>query len=366
MLTKVVVGSIPEKITYIYSASQEVCVGCQWDIDRSADNTTTVKQIVVPAFPAASNDAKAKKTGIDWVKSHIRPYNPNTQVQELEVDNKNITNIQILSLEERGNGGRAYKALVNNFYVDLREDVVLDAMLQVGIQPGGILNGNYLWAKIGSHTKLIREGSELHRLVLDYMGKNAMKTISKKALEVGGVYQDKKKNKAIFLGYVNTIRYVEKKQDHPYQGSYPGNYQKYYYNNSQATFDYSAQELNKIMLFYTFPQYIKYNDHLMSLLDSDVDKEYHYHFKSTHKYIEKVDQAELPDDLILNLRNAVKQKITKSIVAYSKNTANNGGSRNKGRVLDWEIIRYSQFLNMYKYGDPKLEPFDGKKYLIFV
>jgi hypothetical protein len=198
-------GIIPKQITYV-SGPQTLM-----EIDLGADETTDKqeKQLVSPTFVSTTD--KTLITARKWIgHKRIREYNPETReyyhdhspVLELTVDNKPIDNIRIIGLERRGNGGRAYKILIDDLYlVDLREDVLMDTMNQHGIDPGRKLKGRYIWAKIGSQTKLIMvEGEVEKELQKTTEIKEKQQEIESKDLVVGGIY--KMKSKAmIFFGY---------------------------------------------------------------------------------------------------------------------------------------------------------------------
>jgi len=198
-------GIIPKQITYV-SGPQTLM-----EIDLGADETTDKqeKQLVSPTFISTTD--KTLITARKWIEQkRYRGYNSETQeyyqdyspVQEQLVDNKPIDNIRIIGLERRGNGGRAYKILIDDLYlVDLREDVLMDTMNQHGIDPGRKLKGRYIWAKIGSQTKLIMvEGEVEKELQKTTEIKEKQQEIESKDLVVGGIY--KMKSKAmIFFGY---------------------------------------------------------------------------------------------------------------------------------------------------------------------
>lgn len=198
-------GIIPKQITYV-SGPQTLM-----EIDLGADDTTDKpeKQLVSPTF--VSTTEKTLITARKWIEQkRIREYNPETReyyhdhspVQEQTVDNKPIDNVRIIGLERRGNGGRAYKVLIDDIYlVDLREDVLMDAMNLYGIDPGRKLKGKYIWAKIGSQTKLIMVQGEVEKELQTATDiKEQQREIESKDLVVGGIY--KMKSKAlIFFGY---------------------------------------------------------------------------------------------------------------------------------------------------------------------
>ena len=162
----------------------------------------------------------AKEAGLDEKKD--RCYKLAKQKYDVfgynveEVDNKPITDVIVTSLEHRGNGGRAYKVIVNGkYYGALREDILLDTILNAGIEIGGKLKGEYIWAKIGSAMKLIRTNSALHEEMLKSTEMNSLNKI--KNLQVGRIYESKTQ-RLIYLGKVNSteVDFVEKQNGNSY------------------------------------------------------------------------------------------------------------------------------------------------------
>ena len=192
------VGYIPERIVFIY--------GRPHDKKIAEDLLESAK---VPAFVCAAENKKSRENGKNWVRSSFRfkktPYN----LLEDEERNGPFTGIRICGLEKRAEGGRAYKALLpNTHYVDLREDVLLDTLMSVGISPGGVLNGEFVFASVSSQFKIVRVGSQLHaELVKSTEGKFAKK-ISNRDLKVGNIYEARSGATSVYLGKVKTIEIV--------------------------------------------------------------------------------------------------------------------------------------------------------------
>lgn len=359
-MSKVAVGSIPEKISYVYAEETEVPVGCEWDISwyENDDSPKTVKQKVTPAFPVDSTDEKTMKRAIDWASNNGYDYTTNKRITKPhtvhEVENKPVKNVKVLSLEQRGQGGRAYKALIDKFYVDLREDVLMDTLLQAGVAPGGILQGEYVWAKMGSQMKLVRVGSEVHRLVVEFESKKNIKPVGKGDLEVGGVYQDRKKNKVVFCGYVNTTLFKDpyKKMDY---------YEK---QKQKVDFVFATTPIKKAMLFYDLPAYEKSATQIKKMKSGD--NSYYYKIKKTHTYIEKVDQIELPKDIVEYLRNKAVKEMKQLILQYTGHEPpKKGYAAPTAMNLADHLAYHSDHLNLYLFGETPVDLFDVKKFLLF-
>lgn len=358
-MSKVAVGSIPEKITYVYAGQQEVAVGCEWDIEwnHKGYDSKVAMQKVTPAFPVDSADKKTMERAISWAKRGRWDQATNEMIFDpyysKEVDNLSITNVKVLSLQHRGQGGRAYKALIDNFYVDLREDVLMDTLLQSGVDAGGILKGEYVWAKLGSQTKLVRVGSELYRLITEFDSKKDIKPVGKKDLEVGGIYQDRKKQQAIFIGYVNTTRFTLTNQVPSWQRE-----------NEKATFDFKQTTVKKSLLFYDLHDYEELKDTLTNIKNGQ--RTYRFKIKKSHTYIEKIDQVVLPDDIISHLRNLAVSDIKGQVLEYlGRRDPKPHMQRTRGPYLEEAIARDSDHLNLYEYGKEEVKPFDIKTLLLF-
>jgi hypothetical protein len=155
------------------------------------------------AFPVDSS------ANHDTAKSWSRRYDAQAEPLAFEYENTKFDNITITSLEIRSEGGRAYQVVLehNNhkFNVDLRESTLMDVIRNTGIQAGGRLNGSFCFAKDGSQTRLIREGTEEHKRGIQEREKRETftKTIKRSELKQGHVYETVSGfKKAIFLGHV--------------------------------------------------------------------------------------------------------------------------------------------------------------------
>ncbi len=206
------IGTIPEQVTYIIRPPETVSTF--WD------NTDVImeKSVVSPAFVSDSANAKTLKTGREWGNRSRYVHNQRdlsksgyepVVAQELQRDNTPIDRIQIIGLNIRDKGGRAYQVKVDDIYLfDLREDVLLDAIITDGIGKGGVLRGQYIWARVGSDMKLIRVGSGLHQRMIESTQFNKSAPIAESDLQVGRVYLNKKQDMFVFLGkmWTNEIK----------------------------------------------------------------------------------------------------------------------------------------------------------------
>lgn len=349
-MAKVVVGTIPQKVSYVYGHKLQVISGCTWDIDYLNKNSTKIE--VYPAFPVSDNDEKSLAIGKSWVEQNKRQWDPITkQWYDIDVvalvdvtENKPLKNIKVCSLEHRGEGGRAYKILIDDkYYVDLREDVLVDVMLKAGISVGGILGGTYIWGKLRNQMRIIRVGSELHNLLLDSNIKKDLPKIRKGDLEVGAIYKSRQGDCGIFIDYVNTTTMANASDDF-----------KFYYTTQK-----------KAMLFYTPYSHEDPVDSFNSMSNKNMC--YKFKICSSHNYIEKIGSVTIDKDYVFLIRSAAKKEITDDILEFTghKKPDNNYSKINKSTLIT-NIVYYSSKLNLTKYGEPMLEPFDAKKMLVFI
>lgn len=196
-------GSIPEKLTFfIRNTKTANIVSWRWDDVEGGNKTFEVN----PCYISDSDNKKTLETGKQWADSGYYDYEKRetikTGYKTFEIDNKPFKNIQIVTLEIRDKGGRAYKVCADigeykNLYFDMREDILLDTIFNLGIQPGGIIPGEFIFARVGSQMKPIRVGSFLHEKMIESTEYNEK---GKCELEIGGIYSNKKGELSIYLG----------------------------------------------------------------------------------------------------------------------------------------------------------------------
>jgi hypothetical protein len=170
------VGSIPKKISYVYSDSEEVSYGSA-NIDKFFIPFFN-KITVYPTYVVDAESKNPLQNAIKWAKR-----NTSKEVVIDTLDNNPIDNIKILSLDVRKNGGRAYKVLIDDkYYVDFREDALLDSIFEAGINSGGKLNGQYIWAHQSSQFKLIKYNSQTYNQIIKSEELKKLKVIKDKMI----------------------------------------------------------------------------------------------------------------------------------------------------------------------------------------
>jgi len=260
---------IPKSITYVHDKPETIEE--YWE-----DSDVLMNKIKVAAtWPVETG--KDLDKAIQWAGGE-------KVAKQVVVDNDPIDNIKVIGLDIRGNGGRAYKVVVDDlYYVDMREDVILDVMFETGIQPGGKLNGTFIWVKYGAQLKLVRVGSELHKeFVIENERYESFVEIKPKDVEVGGLYEMKSGKIYLYLGKMNYYSYYQNTK-------YGGYFSKDEYTNKHIVKEKSHVFLE--MVSYEKPEKIKT---IKAFLDRKRDNmRYYLDFKtSIPKFVKKIKQVE--------------------------------------------------------------------------
>lgn len=245
---KIKSGNIPKNLTF-FVRSPETVYFRWYDVDYD-DADKTEKIMVNPCYISDTDNKKTLKTGKAWADQKIYNYETKSYVESASttftIENKPFNKLQIITLEIRDQGGRAYKVNAEIaekiVYFDLREDVLLDIMFNSGIKPGAIIEGKFVFAKIGSQMKVIRVGSKLHEIMVQ---STEFKTKAKLDLEIGGVYSNKLNDKYIFLGEFYT-------RDIKLEGYDRG---RYNYETSNYSYNFTSAKLKnpeKVFVFHIY------------------------------------------------------------------------------------------------------------------
>lgn len=190
------VGFIPDNVTLIGRKPYKV------ELPEELQTEPGEKLSVVEVYISDSTNAKTLESGRKWAEGYSHRGTSDKKPVEISRPNLPMTGIRILSLEHRGQGGRAYKVILPNsaHYVDFREDVLVDTILNTGISPGGLLNGDFVFARVGSEMKLVRVGSKLHaKLIADTEARKAP-VITVVGLIPGHAYKTKGGLICVYLG----------------------------------------------------------------------------------------------------------------------------------------------------------------------
>ncbi len=166
-------GYIPKKIAYVCPAENMTSLYRSYkiaqlfeDMDGSEDLIKNIsKNDVLHTYPVDAENPTRIESAKKWASNHYSVEQKKLTVFEIE---NNLSIIRILNLEVRGEGGRAYKCVsTHGFYFDLREDTLLDIFEHVGMEKGGIIKADFVWASTGSQMKLILKGSDTYKQLVE-------------------------------------------------------------------------------------------------------------------------------------------------------------------------------------------------------
>jgi hypothetical protein len=167
---------------------------------------------VSPAFIVPATSEAFKKSALDWACGggfgYVQIQKPE-KVRIVPVKNEPFSGLRWVQIDERAEGGRAYKVVTSQgFLVDMREDVVLEClrsgkisgtMLIGGRGAGVYLNEEFVWAQLGSQMRLVVVGSKMHQDLVESDQRKNTELITFSQIEVGGIYMDRRGKKHIVL-----------------------------------------------------------------------------------------------------------------------------------------------------------------------
>lgn len=191
-------GYIPEEIAIVHSGQSKVYR--RWfDLDEDKQ-----EELVIPAFPVDATNEKRMRTAVNWAERRGNTsYLERKKAIVIKRKNTPFNWLRILALDVRYGGGRAWKVVDRDgFYFDLREDVLLEIMRHYGIDKNAEINGEFIWAVVGTETKIVRIGSSMHSKLIEATKMHNSKILNSKELTPGDICQSKSGDKAVFLGWV--------------------------------------------------------------------------------------------------------------------------------------------------------------------
>lgn len=264
-------------------------------------------------------------------------------------------------------------ATPNGIHFSISHDVFLNAILESGLEPGGMLPGKYIFVKFAKHTRPIQVNSNLHKAVLDYINDRRKTKIKIKQLQVGEVYSTGAGNLGLFLGFVNTELM---------QVTLPPGTEKYFSSRINSVkdplidFEVTYKEKTLLSLWMDLGNKNEGYDVSPDTLNEQVTKVindklfYRFSVKDQHRFNDKVStkKIQLPDDIIQKVRNITANKLS-DLVEKEKHYRANPDLTNYNSLFQrpkvktplnppdilrhydaLRIAEYSQVLNMVPFG----------------
>ncbi len=188
-------------------------------INRTSETSSFHGVTVHPTFFFDNASARQKESAESWASNvNWRHPGPHGAVLAKVRPNTPMTNLWLDNLETRMEGGRAYKVINKDdfTYFDVREDQMLQAILKHGIQPGGKIGGEWVFAMNGTQCKCFLVDSVEYQEVLARVAIQpaVMVKAKTKNLKIGTIYSNKNMDvEFIYVGFLahNVItQYVRK------------------------------------------------------------------------------------------------------------------------------------------------------------
>lgn len=286
-MTKIV-GTIPEKIIYIHAYDEELPEKRYLGICR-------------PAYVSDAVNNKTIETGKRWALGYNYNHRKEEDIILDEFENNPFSGVKLFELEKRSEGGRAYKVLVHDkYYVDFREDVLVDCMLNArisGQKEYALIEGEFIFARVGAEMKLVRIGSDLHNELIQSTQEKTKKKISK--LEIGKLYSSRNSESAIYCGQAHILSFDFDIRYAPYGYSYRPNIEYIYADHP---------EIIKMHMWLRWNTWNKLED-----LD---DIKYGVYFTKSHSFINESDKVIIKPELLT-------EKIIKYMGDYNNKISQN-------------------------------------------
>lgn len=189
-------GSIPENLFIVVTPEMEY--------DVSIDgNTFTYKPR--PSFAVNADSDKLIATAKSWgTHDGYSKVCNEEDILYVNTVNEEFTNLQLIDLEKRSEGGTVYKVIdKNNYLYDLRDDVFLECLYAgeiANIDNKIYLTAKFTWAVNGSQMRIVRVGSKLYNELKEAGARRNLPTLKNKDLIPGTVYRMKNGEDRAFLG----------------------------------------------------------------------------------------------------------------------------------------------------------------------
>jgi hypothetical protein len=159
---------------------------------------------VKPAFAVDVDSEKMVATARSW-GTHERYKKVCDVAPEFTGPNDSFTDLQLIDLEKRSEGGCAYKVVDGHGRLyDLREGIFLECLYSGEIEKRGdgvFLTGEFIWAVNGSQMKIVRVGSCLYEKLKEAGERRQLVVLKRKDLKPGYVYRMKSKDEKAYLGW---------------------------------------------------------------------------------------------------------------------------------------------------------------------
>lgn len=311
------IGNIPQNLTLFIREPFSLRNNYE-DSELQIGETIQVR----PTFVSDVKNKKTLETGQKWAGGYDWSWNKKIKFDVEEgVMNAPITDVKIVGLEIRSEGGRAYKVVVNGkYYVDFREDVLLDTLLGPGVEPGGKLKGEFVWCKVNSEMKLVRVGSALHSALLKANEFDASKVV--KDLEVGGIYLNKKGERFVYMGKMDVAKLIDVSDPKTSQGY--GDKLKNYQN-------IQIEKFTNQLIFCKWSTYYKeFNEAVIT--------GFYIQSQKTHCFKQKIGTVEIPENWLSTMKDSLIKKDKERYYGNEK--------LNYKAMTPESVMYYSKWLNI--------------------
>jgi len=210
--------------------------------------------------------------------------------------------------------------LPNGYVVEMGLDSFTEVVLNEGLQLGGVIPGEWIWARVLGSMKLIRIGTGFHQSVLDYLKRESKPEYKLQQLNVGNIYATADKKFAVFLGFINTFSMQVRchPDDKEYiswrNNQYDIDWQK---KKKLIRYDVNFKKVDLATLWFD----LWYEESNLFDRRSQIEHQiksfnkYSFIVKKKHDYVEelKLKKLSIQDDIILSIRKSTEKAAIQSL-----------------------------------------------------
>lgn len=316
---------IPEKVLLV--KGEEVAELQKWhDVPKNhnINNPHNLKAKATIVYPFCANEFDVNRYG---------KYKNNSR-SCVAIDNKPMS-IELVgsNLVKLKNSKRSeiQVRFLNKFITTISNDIIVNSLLEKGLSGDGKIPGKFYFATINRKTKLIQKGSGLENIILAKLNKEqSKKIIEPKSLQVGKVYRTPSGKTAIFLGFVTTetMSYKESfKQGSVKDRVKAGLSAEFapvvkFHPSKFATLWFEVLPLWDFMI--NLDEITSKHEEILEqhLLDKMHSISFYslglFSVKKKYSFVKEIPniRVNVPDEIVLTLRNAANQKIKNPSKSY--------------------------------------------------
>lgn len=352
-ITDYVLGSIPDKVRIIKGTPETV--SWAWENYVVAQHDVKHDTKAHPVWIADASDSRQRKSIENqynnyYSRHHYNQVKKPKTMEMVEMENKPFSGVRFVGMHQRYSGKTEYFiVLPGDLLVSCKPAALMDAMSECGVNKGGEIPGEFIFARCDGEMLVVRVGSALHKACIAADERRRLDKKEKFALTAGRVYRTVSGSYAIFLGFVNTVNVGLKLTKE--QKDIVRVFEAYRYNEigkplpknwEDITLSYTPWDMATMWMETWYYNKNNTNKKMQDEMQKQVNELkqnggwYGVKILKTHGYIEEVRgiQTDLPIDLFEKARRVGLKGIEESLSRRKERGSNDLYSPSQGKSVD--------------------------------